>query len=1251
MEEIKLKVGELTERADYGRGIARMDNRAMRKLSAKEGDAIEIEGNRKTAAIVVRAYPVDVGLDVVRIDGLERRNCGAGIGEKVNIRKIEPKEAKQVTLAPAKDGVIIRTSPNLLKRNLLKRPVVKGDIIIPNPVVKMQQDRGNSMFEELFGINLGDAMFTPFGETKFVVAKTSPSEPVQIGDMTELKLLPKAVKVKEEKFPDVTYEDIGGLHEEIRKVREMIELPLKQPELFQRLGIDPPKGVLLYGPPGTGKTLLAKAVANEVGAHFISLNGPEIMCVGGETPILTDDGLSTAEDIYGQAKEEGKIVDKAKGRETVVFDGTDVLSMNPDMKIEEDKITEVTKLKAKGITVETDEGTVLTVSKNQPFATLDGKGDLTWKKTEDLKEGDYIMAAGKIDLKTKDKIDWMDKLDRENVYLRFKDSFGEEEMKLNKALDSFGKDALQKNVDSIAFSPTTYNLKRMNWVKPVDRADPEFMRFLGSMFAEGSISGRMDEVCFANTNLGFRKEIATHIQNLFNLNGSDSKYGQSKFTVYSKTLSHFLNKVCGLPLGRKDELHVPDFLFNASQNNICSFISGYFDGDGTVSYNKDYPTPRFYSKNREFLLELQGLMLSRLSIPTKLTDWKTPLDDLYALTVMGNGGRKRFKETIFRESNKKKDWKLSGKPFGEDIVPVASLLKKAKEKLGLKYGKEVKESSIEPYISGRKKLTRRKLKEILKLFKPFGQTEETEKMRKILQSDVRFTKVKRIENKGKTELYDFGVEKNSNFLGGLPFTVLHNSKWYGQSEQNLRKMFEEAEKNAPAIVFIDEIDAIAPKREEVSGEVERRVVSQLLTLMDGLKTRGKVIVIAATNRQNAVDPALRRPGRFDREIEFGVPDKKGRKEILQIHTRGMPLDKNVDLKHMSAITYGYVGADLEALCKEAAMRALRRVLPDVGDLKKDQPLPKDIMEKLVVNQDDFDYALKIVEPSAMREVLVEVPKVGWKDVGGLKGVKEELKECVEWPLKNPDSFKNLGIKPPKGVLLFGPPGCGKTLLARAVANESDANFISIKGAEVLSKWVGESEKHVREIFRRAKQVAPAIVFFDEIDAIASHRGKSSSDVSDKVISQLLTEMSGLEEMEGIVVIAATNRPDMIDPGLLRPGRFDRHVQVPVPDQEARHKIFEIHTQKMPLGKGIDLKKLAKKTQGYSGADIEAVCREAALAAMRKNRKAKKVTSKHFKHALKEVTPSVSKEMNQFYENVIGRVKEAATGTEELDYTQ
>jgi len=760
-DDVKLKVAEANQE-DVNKGIIRMDIKAMKEIGVRPGSVVEIIGERSSVAIVDRAYPRDLGLDIIRMDGLTRSNAKTSIGELVRIKKADFKEAKRIKIAPIQQNVVVRItgSPNAVKKSLLGRAILKGDIISLGGARSRRNAFSGSPFEDIFRMLEEDLSVAPYGmgDMKWVVVSTNPlDKPVVITDMTEVEVSPQAVKVEEKKIPDVTYEDIGGLDQEIEKIREMVELPLKHPELFDRLGIGAPKGVLLYGPPGTGKTLLAKAVANESSAYFISIAGPEIM-----------------------------------------------------------------------------------------------------------------------------------------------------------------------------------------------------------------------------------------------------------------------------------------------------------------------------------------------------------------------------------------------------------------------------------------------------------------------------------------------------------------SKWVGEAEKKLREIFEDAEKNAPSIIFIDELDAIAPKREEVVGEVERRVVAQLLNSMDGLKSRGKVVVIGATNRPNAIDPALRRPGRFDREIEIGVPDVKGRLEILKIHTRNMPLTKDVDLKSLSQTTYGFVGADLEELCKEAAMHSLRIVLPELN-IKEGEPLSQESLNKIIVTKKDFREGLKMVSPSAMREVLIEIPKVKWEEVGGLEGVKQKLKESVEWPLKRPDAFRKMGITPPKGVLLYGPPGCGKTLLAKAVANESEANFISVKGPEIFSKWVGESEKAIREIFRRARQVAPSIIFFDEIDSVVPRRGMDAgSHVSEKVVNQILTELDGLEALNDVIVIAATNRPDIMDSSLLRPGRFDRLIFVPPPDEKARTKIFEVHTKGMPIDKDVNLNKLAKSTEGYSGADINGICREAAMITLREDKNAKKISAKFFSKALEEVAPSLRKEDVELYKMFETAVKSKASSkpkelSKELNY--
>ena len=483
-------------------------------------------------------------------------------------------------------------------------------------------------------------------------------------------------------------------------------------------------------------------------------------------------------------------------------------------------------------------------------------------------------------------------------------------------------------------------------------------------------------------------------------------------------------------------------------------------------------------------------------------------------------------------------------------------------------------------------------------------------------------------------------ETNANFysIGGPEIM----SKYYGESEEKLRNVFEQAEKNAPSIIFIDEIDSIAPKREEVSGEVERRIVAQLLSLMDGLKSRGKVVVIGATNRVNAIDPALRRPGRFDRELEIGVPDREGRLEILQIHTRGMPLAKDVNLEKLADISHGFVGADLQSLSKEAGMRSLRRILPNI-DLSSES-IPSDTLRKIIVTMNDFMDVTKEMEPSAMREVFVEIPDINWDDIGGLESVKQEMQEAVEWPLKYQGIFTFADAVPPKGILLYGPPGTGKTLIAKAAANESEANFISIKGPELLSKWVGESEKGVREIFRKARQAAPCIIFFDEIDAIAPKRGGDFGDshVTERLISQLLTELDGLEVLTNVVVIGATNRPDIVDAALLRPGRFDRLLYVPPPDRDSRIQIIKIHIKKKPLDDSVNIEKLADQTEGYTGADIASLSSASVMLALREHvskykdpkeaeehKEELKIHMTHFEDAMKKIRPLSTQELNMY----------------------
>ncbi|MBI2075792.1 MAG: CDC48 family AAA ATPase [Candidatus Aenigmarchaeota archaeon] len=1114
-EDLKLKVGELTERGDFGRGIIRISAKDMKRLSITEGDIVEMEGKRKTAAIAVRAYPADVGLDIIRMDGLERRNCGAGIGEPVKIKKADAKEAKAVTIAPARKGIAIHMGGNLLKQNLLMRPLVTGDIIIPNPVV---QDRRNqsTLFEQFFGMDFGDFLFTPFGEEKFVVVSTDPKGIVRVTRATDVELLPQATTPLEEKnIPDVTYEDLGGLHDEIQKVREMIELPLKHPELFERLGIEPPKGILLHGPPG---------------------------CLTGEALVAIEDGRLVRIGELGKNLVPGIYVAD--------------LPVYPPAHAKAIHVYDVPET----VEVITKSGRRLKMTPNHPLMT-----DKGWVEAEKLKIGDNVKI-----------FNWL------------------------------------PNPQNYVPTNFVLNEKRLvNEIKVPKIWDEKLAELIGIFVAEGSIDARRIKFTIHRDESELRERIVSLLHEIFSVDVTE-RVGITKavrrIRAANRGIWDFFK-----PLWTKEKVIPQEILL--SPNAVASgFLRGLFEGDGSVvKKNRHFDRAvTLKSKSRQLLEEVQVLLL-RWAIRSSIYSYKELYGESSVLKIRGRDNLKKYKENIGFIS-------------------------------------KIKTEKLVEQLSTYKRKTPNENSE----FEPVREVRKVNGWERVYDFEVPtthsfFSNGILSHNTGKTLLAKAVANES-----GARFIVINGpevmSKFYGESEENLRKVFEQAEKNAPSIIFIDEIDSIAPKREEVRGEVEKRVVSQMLTLMDGLKNRGKVIVIGATNIPNSLDPALRRPGRFDREIELGVPNKIGRKEILEIHTRGMPLMKDVELDKIAEITYGYVGADIAALCKEAAMHALRRVLPDMGIIKEDKPIPQEVLKKLVVNKEDFDHALKMVEPSAMREVLIEIPNVKWDDIGGLENIKQSLKEVIEWPLKYGESFKRLGIRPPTGVLLYGPPGCGKTLLAKAVANESGANFISVKGPELLSMWVGESERHVRDVFRRAKQVAPAIIFFDEIDALVPRRGYGTdSQVTERVVSQLLGEISGLEDLHDVIVIASTNRPDIIDPALLRPGRFDRQVLVPTPDEKARLEVLKVHTRGMPLANDVNIEKLARETGGFSGADLESLAREAGMHAMRKDTEAKEVTARDFSQALKEIKPSVSEEMNQFYESMIKKRKSQKM-EEEILYT-
>ncbi|MBI4738572.1 AAA family ATPase [Candidatus Woesearchaeota archaeon] len=731
----------------------------------------------------------------------------------------------------------------------------------------------------------------------------------------------------------------------------------------------------------------------------------------------------------------------------------------------------------------------------------------------------------------------------------------------------------------------------------------DFCAFLGWWAAEGSYTQKNE------VRLSIHRKEEKAIKELCNaLFGPVTIYhkrGALATDIYicSSILGKVMQHVLGFTGNARDK-KIPDIIYNLPKKNLAAFLRGYFSGDGTVHTRTPAPMVEVCTESPALADDIVYLLL-QFGIVAKIYERKNRPQKRICFADYEN--LNNFREIGFFDSERNLlvyNYLSTITVSRRDRIPLSGDVKNAVQATA-----ELRRWQHQESIG----------KNILLRY-------ENPKLQKILSTDIYWDKVERIEEikEHHEYVYDISVEPCQNFVAGFGGIYAHNS------EENLRKKFDDAEKNAPSIIFIDEIDAIATKREETKGEVERRVVAQLLALMDGLQSRGKVVVIAATNMPHSLDPALRRPGRFDREIEIGVPTKEGRLNILKIHTRNMPLAKNINLKELARITHGFVGADVSALAKEAAMIVLRRVLPEL-QLEKEEAIPKESLEKLRITQQDFIDALKVVRPSALREVLVELPNVHWEDIGGLEDIKQEIKEAVEWPLKMPEAFTRLGVRPPKGILLYGPPGTGKTLLAKAVANESEANFILVKGPELLSMWVGESERGVRKVFERARQTSPTIVFFDEIDAIAPRRGASpDTRVTERVVNQLLTEIDGLEELHNIVVIGATNRPDILDTALLRPGRFDRIVLVGAPDEKSRLNIFKIHTKNMPLAPDVNLEEFAKKTAGYAGADIESVCREAAMLALRKDVKAAQVTKKEFSEALDKARPSITKEIEEAY---------------------
>jgi SpoVK/Ycf46/Vps4 family AAA+-type ATPase len=1223
--EVKLKVGELTAKDEAGRGIVRMDSEAMRKIGVKEGDIVELEGTRKTAAIVRRAYPADIGLNIIRMDGITRKNSGVGVGESVIVRRAEPIEARKVVLAPGEPGVILHVAPDLIKQNLLGRPLVKGDIVVPAPAFGRR--RGTTFFEEFFGGDFEDFFFTPFpAETKFIVVNTEPSNKiVRVGEITEvevLKKLPEGMKLEARAIPAVTYEDIGGIKPVVEKVREMIELPLRHPEIFERLGIEPPKGVLLYGPPGTGKTLLAKAVANESGAYFISVNGPEFLSKFYGESLPYDEKILVRKNGFIQLEEIGKIVENREDVEVACFD--------ENFKVTFKKIKDFIKHKATGklFEIKTKSGRKIRVTEYHSLFTLTENG-LESKRTDELKVGSFIAIPNILPENPNpiEKIDLFEVLKEKDYGLtvRPKEVWTIIEMAANKlGWDKVAKilgtnrkylhDVKNQNIGirvsrfvklveeteiSLCFEEKEriYIYSKRSKVPSQLKLTNSLMFFFGLWLAEGSYSKNTPRLSLNTEEVPLVLAIISNAFDKIRIYKNTSK--SADVWIFNSALGKAMKA-----LGFNDharEKKIPSFVFNVSKEKLATFLKGYISGDGTLNTKTYSPQVEITTYSKNIAHDIPYLLLF-FGIVAKIYEEK---DGRFRICISDKHNLERFLEIGFLNPSKNKKIEQYVNYCKEEgrieRVP-----------LGVIKSKIIINSSYDGLKSIGKNI-------LLRMDIPLN-------LRKILEGNIFFDEIVEIKEIEAPEyVYDVEVENTHNFIAGFGGIFAHNS------EANLRKIFEEAEKNAPAIIFFDEIDAIAPKREEVTGEVERRIVATLLSLMDGLKSRGKVIVIAATNRPNDIDPALRRPGRFDREIEVPVPDRNGRLEILKIHTRNMPLAKDVNLEEIADKTHGFVGADLMALCKEAAMSALRRVLPEIRDkLKEGEEVPKEVLEKLVVTKQDFENALRIVEPSAMREVLVEVPKVKWEDIGGLEEVKKLLREMVEWPLKYRESFERLGIEPPRGILLYGPPGCGKTLIAKAVATESRANFIAVKGPELLSKWFGESEKRVRDLFKKAKQVAPCIIFFDEIDALAPRRGIGMHEASERIVAQLLTEISGIEEVKNVVLIAATNRPELVDPALLRPGRLDKLIFIPPPDEKARLEILKVHTRKVPLAKDVNLEELAKRTEGYSGADLEALVKEAAMNALREDINAKEVKAKHFEEALKKIPPNLSKELIEYY---------------------
>jgi len=1211
-KEVVLKVAEARQR-DVGRGKIRMDDINMREIGITTGDVVEIRGRQKTGAIAWPAYIEDQGAGIVRMDGIIRRNAKVSLEENVRIRKAQIKVAKTVNIAPTRQISLDYGFEAFVKRKLLGYPVSKNDTVLI-PIL------GRSI--------------------PFVVNSTTPTDIVLITDTTKLNVSEKPISEAETGMPGVSYEDIGGLSDAIQRIREMVELPLKHPELFKKLGIDPPKGVLLHGPPGTGKTLIAKAVANESEAHFIPIQGPEIMskfygeCVAEDSLVFTN-GIGL--EAIGKTIQDGKVHSIAG----LNFETGDI------------NLLPVKELFDKGyqetLRIITPHGHVELTPSSRLLTLHEGK--LKWVFANELKISDQIASPESL-IVSNTKMPVILPYLKDNTLVG-----GSLVRKLFSNTSEYGKSSYyakklgitQRKYESLKYTkgkiPTIY-VKKLFALFPEEkqhflllahnRKVPLFMTedlmyILGLLAGDGHLQyshshGTVTQIILTAKDQAIQKRYSKAVKNTFNISVKQDLNNKYGFYFNSRPIGDLLHNL-GLPYSEKSaNITAPPFVITLPKHLLQAYLKGLFDADGGIQ--DIYKNTReghsiqitYYSKSKKLIMGIR-LCLLRYNIVSTFSQRKR--DGIWRLYISDKQSISNFRKNIFftHEMKLEKLQQHSTTEYSRPTynrIPIASWIYDLAKTVNIGH-RELLRNSINPAVKG---LTRDQLRKAHELLRKKGLDEALlDSIQKLIDMKVIWTPIRKIE-KGKAHVYDFEVPLHHNFLtNGL---LVHNS------EARLREIFKEAEDNAPSIVFIDEIDAIAPKREEVTGEVERRVVAQILALMDGLESRGETIVIGATNRPNALDPALRRPGRFDREIEIGVPDQNERLEILQIHTRRMPGIEDVDRNKLAVITHGFVGADLAALGREAAMKKLREILPQIN-LSEDS-IPPSVLDNLKVEDRHFEDALKEIHPSAIREVFIEIPNVRWNHIGGMDNIKQELIEIVEWPLKRKDSFKRLGISPPRAVLLFGAPGTGKTLLAKALATESKINFISVKGPELLSKWVGESEKAVREVFRKARTASPALIFFDEIDAVATRRGSGdSSGVNERVISQLLTELAGIEELRDVVVLAATNRPDMIDPALLRPGRFDRVVYIPPPDEEGRKMILQIHTRNMPLSEDVDLDRLAKETEFYVGADLEAICREAGMIALREDLDSNIVKWRHFEAALSKVHSSCTPEMMKWFE--------------------